>query len=326
VDGSNGQVKWVMGGKRNQFTDTSTGNSSAHFAYQHDARQWNDTTNHLTVFDNAGLNNEFCGPGINCSRGLELEYDEDNKTVSVYNEWYHPQSLVSASRGSVQLMNNSHVFIGWGQNYAWTEYTEDGTCILDFQRGINGLHGSIDELVVYRAWKDQWMPSPPWGPNISAVDATNVYVSWNGLMVSEWLLLLADDAEDLDSLASAMAKSPRNGFETVFDLSGHKSSQLARVAALSSNGTVLDFTPVVNISSGELSEQNSSRSSSPSGTRSLNLAQVTQSISTSSAVTVPTGDSDTKQYALDSAGGRLHGPSESWIGLLVVGAVTAMLI
>lgn len=53
---------------------------------------------------------------------MEVEYDVSAMTVKLVNQWYHPQALISASRGGVQLMENGHVFVAWGLNYAFTEH------------------------------------------------------------------------------------------------------------------------------------------------------------------------------------------------------------
>ena len=286
VSGSTGKVKWVMGGKRNTFKGFSDAEGDTFFAYQHDARVF--TNNSFTVFDNAQLDNGFCG-GKNCSRGLEVEYHENNMTVKTVNQWPHPQQIISASCGGVQKMANGHTFVAWGQNPGWTEYSADGECILDIARGQIGIgdESEYNQLVAYRGWKDNWMPTPPWGPNISAVDG-HVYVSWNGLLVSDWVLLMSNSKSDLDDFSQAVARSPRNGFETMFNLSGHGSAAFARVVGLDSNDTVLGSTPVVNISSGELfTVQSKPKIDSE--------AKITQSVSTSAGIAVPTGNASTTQ-------------------------------
>lgn len=289
VSGKDSKVEWVMGGKRNNFTDVSERDGAAYFAYQHEARAWaNHTSNRFTIFDNAQTDNGFCD-GKNCSRGVELQYDEDKMTVKMIDEWYHPQSLISASRGGVQKMDNGHVFIAWGQNWGWTEHDENGDCILDFQRGPMAYPKDEPQQVTYRGWKDHWVPSPSWSPSIAAKD-NHVYVSWNGLMVADWLLLMSDSRDDLDSFDKAVARSPRNGFETSFDLSEHGNLKYARVAGLGEKGAVLGATQVVDVSSGKTYDADSEVDISEKSEKS-------RTISTSQGMTVPTGSASTKQIS-----------------------------
>lgn len=278
-----------MGGKRNDFEDISERPGAAEFGYQHEARVWGeDARNRFTIFDNARLDNGFCTSiEDHCSRGLELEYDEQAMTVKTVQEWYHPQSLVSASRAGLQKMDNGHVFVAWGQNYGWTEYDENGDCILDFQRGMMARSGpnDITELVVYRGWKSDWTPSPSWGPRIASDAGNMVYVSWNGMMVSEWVLLAGDT---LTSTNRAVARSPRNGFETSFDLAGLDGPMFARVAGLDNDGSVLGSTRIVEVATGKIS-----KAKGPVKLSSDDLARA--DMSTSSSIPMPTGDASTKQ-------------------------------
>lgn len=177
-----------------------TANGSASFYYQHNPRMTGK--NRFTLFDNWSLRNGFCTQG-KCSRGLELEYDPVAMTVWVVGEWYHPQSIISASRGGIQRLPSGNTLIAWGQNAMYTEYSPDGEVVMDVQRGqvIAEPHG-FPAIIAYRAWKGDWEGKPTWGPNISASawknEATHIYVSWNGATeVNKWVLVSADVAAQL---------------------------------------------------------------------------------------------------------------------------------
>ena len=63
---------------------------------------------------------------------------------------------------------------------------------------------------------------------------------------------MADDTEDLNGADKVVAQSPRNGFETQFELRDMDILQYARVAALDVNGTIIGSTPAVNTTTFDL--------------------------------------------------------------------------
>lgn len=191
IDGSTGDVIWAMWGKKNMFTDVTV-NGTAKFAFQHEARV--SGLNRITLFDNHRTNdNGFCHQEM-CSRGLEIQYDLDTKTVWMVNEWKHPQSLLSASRGGVQRTSTGNVVVAWGQNPMYTEYTPEGELAMDIQRApVKHIEHGIFDVITYRIWKGNWVGQPSWGPNISC-DVHDkehpFYVSWNGATeVHKWVLV-----------------------------------------------------------------------------------------------------------------------------------------
>ncbi|KAH7131050.1 ASST-domain-containing protein [Dactylonectria macrodidyma] len=254
VDGKTKEVKWVMGGKRNQFTDISEGGKSAAFAFQHQPRLTGE--NRIILFDNAGLDNGFC-LNRTCSRGLELEFDPVKKTVWVVNEWYHPQKIMSISRGGAQRLSNGNTVIAWGQNPMFTEHTPDGEIVLDFQRGrvIHHDHG-FPAVIAYRTFMGPWEGKPSWGPNISAAAEVEggpkkIFVSWNGATnVDQWVLLQSNNISQLSGADNVVAQSHRLGFETPFDIMYNTS--FARVAAMDADGNIIGSTPAVEIRTGRL--------------------------------------------------------------------------
>lgn len=194
LDGKTKEVIWVMWGKKNNFKDITV-NGSAEFHFQHEARITGK--NRFTLFDNHRDNhNGFCDDETedNCSRGLEVEYNPETMEVWKVNEWRHPQSLVSASRGGVQRTPKGNVMVAWGQNPMYTEYTADGELVMDIQRGrVVPIEHGIFDVITYRVWKGDWEGNPDWKPSIAcAPDDTGrtIYVSWNGATaVHDWVLV-----------------------------------------------------------------------------------------------------------------------------------------
>ena len=184
-----------MWGKKNMFKDVTPGNGSAEFGFQHEVRM--SGRNRFTLFDNhKHSHNGYCTDKYQgeCSRGLEVEFDPVEKTVWMVNEWHHPQSLISASRGGVQRTPAGNVVVAWGQNPMYTEYTADGELAMDIQRGrVRHMEHGIFSVITYRIWKGDWIGRPSWGPNISCNNddvGRSVYVSWNGATeVDRWVMV-----------------------------------------------------------------------------------------------------------------------------------------
>ncbi|KAI0440616.1 Arylsulfotransferase-domain-containing protein [Xylaria telfairii] len=196
VDGVTREVRWVIGGKRGNFTDVST-NSSAVFHWQHNAHF--TAENRISLFDNQAVFNGFCTgeeTGHGCSRGLEIEFNTKDWTYWVVNEWYHPQNIVSASRGGVSRTPKGNTLVAWGQNPMYTEYTPDGELVMDVQRGqVLPLDHGIVPVIAYRAAKADWVGLPMWPPSIAARadgDGMVVYVSWNGATEVERYVLVSE--------------------------------------------------------------------------------------------------------------------------------------
>ncbi|KAI0104321.1 Arylsulfotransferase-domain-containing protein [Nemania sp. FL0031] len=246
LDGVSGQVKWVMGGKRSQFKDVTV-NGSAVFHWQHNARF--TAPNRITLFDNQKVFNGFCKQGEEiCSRGLEIEFDVASLTYWVVHEWYHPQGLISASRGGVNRTPQGNTLVAWGQNPMYTEYSPDGELVMDVQRGqVLALDHGIVPVIAYRAWKADWVGMPRWPPSIAAVttdERTKIYVSWNGATeVESYVLFTSDDMTALNGNGSISYISSRTGFETSFEL--RENRRYARIAALDRHGAILGYTTVI---------------------------------------------------------------------------------
>ena len=117
---------------------------------------------------------------------------------------------MAGSQGSVQLLANDDVVVGWGALPYYTQFRKDGALVADAM--LRTGHS-------YRAFRYPWSGTPTDRPAI-AVRAKNqgrlaVYASWNGATdVQQWNVLAGNSASTLTSIASA----PRNGFETEIEV------------------------------------------------------------------------------------------------------------
>lgn len=179
VERDSGRVLWRLGGKRSDFAF----GKGARFAWQHDARSHEDGRL-LSVFDN----------GIARSRGLTLALDERRMRASVVHEYVHEPPLHAYKLGSVQLLSNGDVLVGWGTDPHFTEFTAGSAVRLD----ATLPHGAEN----YRTLRFPWRGRPREAPDV-VVRGTTVYVSWNGATdVGAW------------RLEPSGPTVPRSGFET----------------------------------------------------------------------------------------------------------------
>jgi hypothetical protein len=218
VSRHDGRVLWRLGGKRSDFRM----GPGTHFAWQHDVRRQPDGT--ITLYDNGAA------PKLeDHSRALVLRVDEQAKTARLVREYAHPAHLLSTSQGDAQLLPDGHLFVGWGSEPYFTEFSGDGKVLFDarFPEGADS----------YRAYRCEWSGRPATRPSVTATahdGEVTVYVSWNGATeVAKWLVLAGRDARHLHAVATVA----KDGFET--RISVRTKARRVAVRALDSSGEVI---------------------------------------------------------------------------------------
>jgi hypothetical protein len=215
IDRRSGEIIWRLGGKQSDFAI----GPGARFAWQHDVRIHPGGT--MTIFDNEG--SPFVAGGQ--SRALVLRIDEQRMTAKLAHEYRHPRALAASSKGSVQLLANGNVFVGWGAEPFISEFSQSGELLFDARLG--------DNYIFSRAFRTPWSGSAPGTPDVATRRGrshTDVYVSWNGdTNVTHWTALAGTSPT---SLAPA-ATSKRTGFETRLSVP----SSLTHVAVSGKNST-----------------------------------------------------------------------------------------
>jgi hypothetical protein len=194
VNGKTGEIIWRMGGKKSDFQIEA----AARFAWQHHATMWTDTQ--MTVFDNSTTK-------LAPSRGLLLSVDQSAMTVSLTQEFKAPTGFYAGTLGSVQLMSNGNVFVGWGTQPYFTEFASDGTQLMFGQLPLGTRS--------YRAFLVDWVGAPADKPAIIAkayaAGGYQMYVSWNGATeIDRWRIDAGPTAHTLKPVGT----SPWTGFET----------------------------------------------------------------------------------------------------------------
>ncbi|HUB72826.1 MAG TPA: arylsulfotransferase family protein [Solirubrobacteraceae bacterium] len=214
-----GQVLERIGGKHSSFKLAR----GADTAYQHDASALPNGT--ISVFDNGGV------PKVHPqSRGLVLSIDPKTRSETVVTEYEHASPPLSAgSQGNVQVLEDGDVFIGWGAEPYFSEYSAAGQLLYDAH-----MHGSYES---YRAYRFPWTGSPSSPPAIAASSShghVTVYASWNGdTRTASWRVLAGPGASRLTPLSTAA----RSGFETAIPTS--LTGGYVAVQALGPEGAVL---------------------------------------------------------------------------------------
>ncbi len=223
-----GKIQWTLGGRHTSFKL----GPSATFQWQHDvALRFGSTVtmydDHCCQLTSGGTNVKATGP----SRGLVLKLDPHQRTATLAAQYVRDGSFASDYMGDTRPQANGDVFVGWGSEPYFSEYSRSGKLLLDGEFPWPDL--------TYRATLEQWagLPlSPPVGAARQADGKTTVYASWNGATrVVSWRVLAGPDAGRLTTVTT-VAKS---GFETAIALPGNKSYASFELRALDAGGRVL---------------------------------------------------------------------------------------
>jgi hypothetical protein len=224
-----GRVIWTLGGK-----DSSFGlGPEARFSWQHDAHM---SGHILSVFDDASD-----GPSQQerQSSAKVLKLDTSTMRATLVHRYTHRPELLTVSQGSVQPLPGGIVFVSWGADPQFSEYTPGGRQIFDasFVLGVN----------TYRAYRFPWVGHPMTRPVLavsrSSRGGETLYASWNGAtQVTAWRVL---DGAGTGSL-KRVARAARTGFETAIRL--RRSRTRFEVQALGASGRVLGTSRVEPVS------------------------------------------------------------------------------
>jgi hypothetical protein len=219
LDQASGRILWTLGGKASSFRL----GPGARFYFQHDAQLI--APNRVSLFD------DEAGPPdkAKSSRGLVLALDLRDHRATVAHQ-YMPAApgTLADSEGSVQTLPGGDVFVGFGSEPFFAQFSELGRVLFNARLPIDD--GS------YREYEFPWSATPPTRPAIAARRGAgkqvSVYASWNGATtVARWQVL--GGARSMSVVGSA----PDRGFETRIAVSS--SAKLFAVRALDAHGRML---------------------------------------------------------------------------------------
>ncbi|MGC2373538.1 MAG: MFS transporter, partial [Solirubrobacteraceae bacterium] len=221
-----GKIEWTLGGRHSSF---ELGPGAA-FQWQHDVELRHGSTvtmydDHCCQLTSGGTNVKATGP----SRGLELKLDQQQRTATLVAQYVRESGFASDYMGDAQPQPNGNVFVGWGSEPYFSEYSRSGKLLLDGEFPWPDLS--------YRATLEQWVGLPltqPVGVAVQAGGRTTVYASWNGATrVASWRVLGGPGAGRM----AVVATTPKSGFETAIPAPASRKS--LELQALDSGGRVI---------------------------------------------------------------------------------------
>jgi hypothetical protein len=221
VDALTGQIAWRLGGRHSSFkAGPGTGT-----AWQHDPRELADGA--FSIFDNGAYPTEH-----KQSRAIVVALNPQQRTATLTTRLTHAPALLAESQGSMQALANGDWFVGWGQIADFSEFGPEGKLLFD-------AHFPADTQS-YRDFRFAWTGAPAHPPTFAfsaaPPNAGTVYASWNGAtLVAAWRVLAGPSPTSL----TAVAQSPRSGFETAVALPAATAGPYVAVQALAADGSVL---------------------------------------------------------------------------------------
>jgi hypothetical protein len=219
VNHSTGAIMWTLGSNQSSFKR----GPGASTAFQHDALVQPDGS--LTMFDDGGG-----PPTVRAGRAVQLSLNTSNNTATLVRQYTHSPALRTNFEGNAQLLPNGDMFVGWGQQPYFSEFTSSGTMLFDGRFTSNTSS--------YRAYKMSWTGQPNTTPSIAAAanndGTTEVWASWNGATtISSWRVLAGPNPGSLTPLMTV----GKGGFETA--MAANTGMPDFAVQALDSIGQVL---------------------------------------------------------------------------------------
>jgi hypothetical protein len=181
-------------------------------------------------------------------------------TVKMIRSYDHPQAPLSTSQGSLQVIpsadetKDSKVFVGYGYNALFSEYSADGALLCDSHFATNYSWGS-GEVQSYRAFRFPWTGLPVDPPTAVLSGDGQVYVSWNGATeVRGWTLQHSPTYPAAENDWEDVLLVDKTGFETVINIQDEDLLRYIRVKAVDENGVMLGLSREIDMGwSAELS-------------------------------------------------------------------------
>jgi EmrB/QacA subfamily drug resistance transporter len=232
VDIATGRVQWTLGGRNSTFRF----GPRAAFEWQHDVQLQPGAR--VTLYDDHCCQLTGGGsqvPATGPSRGLVLDLDDAAHTATVVAQYTHGGDFEAAYMGDTQTLPNGNVFVGWGSEPYFSEYSRSGRLL--YEGELPGPN------LTYRATLEPWVGLPTSLPAAAVRrqdDAYTVYASWNGAtQLVSWRVLAGTGAGPLRTVATHV----RSGFETAIAVPPGPAYTTFKVQALDAGGRAIGTSP-----------------------------------------------------------------------------------
>jgi hypothetical protein len=154
-----GKIEWRLGGKDSSFTVKAAkgqvlDSAGEIFAWQHDPEGHGNGI--YTFFDNdaAGTANTGTNTLVDLpySRAVTVKLNFRTHVATLIKSDNQPEALSASSQGNAQLLRDGDLFVGWGIQPYFSEFSPSGklTFNAEFPTGVN----------TYRAYRLPWNPAP----------------------------------------------------------------------------------------------------------------------------------------------------------------------
>ncbi len=228
VSRQTGDVAWRLGGRQSSFAL----GAGARFYFQHHVRPHGPAM--LSLFDDGGSPPRR----ERQSRAILLDLDSSAMSAKLHRAYTHPVALAAANQGSMQVLPEGRVFVGWGNEPYFSEFSASGDLRMD------GRFPGSDQS--YRAFRAGWAARPEGRPAAAAradpACGTTVYASWNGATdIASWVVR---SGRTRRALAQA-GRRRRTGFETAITV--RSAGPYFAVTAHDSHGRVLGTSAAVRV-------------------------------------------------------------------------------
>jgi hypothetical protein len=220
------KIIWTLGGRHSSFKIAA----NAEFQWQHDVEL--QPGGEVTMFDDHCC--QLTGGGTYVAatgntRALVLKLNLQAHTASFVTDYGDGVYPSADYMGNEQPLAGGNVFVGWGSDPYFTEFTRSGTPLLDAVLPGHDLS--------YRAYLEPWVGLPfypPLGAARRRDGKTTVYASWNGATQAVSWRVLADGG---GGVRRVLASAAKDGFETAIPVGAGNSS--FQVQALNAAGKVI---------------------------------------------------------------------------------------
>src|ERR1039458_4605971 len=144
-----GKIEWALGGRSSSFKF----GPGAAFQWQHDVALGPGST--ITMFDDHCCQLTGGGtyvPPTGPSRGIVLKLDQQTRTATLAAQYIRNGNFDADYMGDTESLPNGNVFVGWGSEPYFSEYSRSGKLLFEGEFPRPDL--------TYRATVEQWVGLP----------------------------------------------------------------------------------------------------------------------------------------------------------------------